>query len=414
MPTESDSRFAPLEAAILTGGQDPHYALGLVKGLNAEGVRVDVVGSNEVDMPEFHCSPMINFLNLRGDQRGSAAFSEKAFRVAKYYGRLARYAAVAKPKVFHVLWNNKFESIDRTALLLHYKLMGKKLAFTAHNVNTAARDGHDSTFNRATLRAQYHLVDHIFVHTQKMMRELIGSYGVKEDSISVIPYGINNSVPNTPLTSVEAKERLGLRRDDKTILFFGAIAPYKGLELLISAFERLLTTEQNFKLIIAGKPKASSGEYFKSLQARLSSEALSGRVLQRIEFICDADTEIYFKAADVAAMPYTEIFQSGILFLALSFGTPVVATDVGSFRDDVLDGETGYLCQPNNPEDLAAKIKQCFDSPLYRDASGTRLKIREFASSRHSWETVSKMTREVYSRLLSEKTQKAVVDPARV
>jgi glycosyltransferase involved in cell wall biosynthesis len=414
MPTETSTRYAPLEVSVLTGGQDPHYALGLVKGLNGEGVRVDVIGSNEVDLPEFHDSPLVNFLNLRGDQGSSASFSEKALRVAKYYGRLTHYAAVAKPKVFHILWNNKFELIDRTALLLHYKLMGKKVAFTAHNVNTAARDNHDSAFNRSTLRAQYHLVDHIFVHTQKMKRELIDSFNVNEANVTVIPYGINNAVPDTALTSTEAKERLGLSGDDKAVLFFGAIAPYKGLDLLVSAFEKLLTTDQSYKLIIAGKPKPGAGDYFKSLQTRLSSEALRNRVLQRIEFIPDADTETYFKAADVAAMPYTEIFQSGILFLALSFGTPVVATDVGSFRDDVVDGQTGYLCQPNNPADLGAKIKQCFESALYRDSSVTRLQIREFVNSRHSWETVSKMTREVYGRLLSGDARKVVIDPARV
>ena len=51
---------------------------------------------------------------------------------------------------------------------------------------------------------------------------------MKADRVTVIPFGINNSVPNTRLTPSEARERLGIRADERTILFFGNIAPYKG------------------------------------------------------------------------------------------------------------------------------------------------------------------------------------------
>ena len=58
--------------------------------------------------------------------------------------------------------------------------------------------------------------------------------------MSVIPFGINNTVPNTSLSSAEAKRQLGVSSSDKTMLFFGNIAPYKGLEYLIAAFTELL------------------------------------------------------------------------------------------------------------------------------------------------------------------------------
>ena len=58
--------------------------------------------------------------------------------------------------------------------------------------------------------------------------------------ITVIPFGINNAVPNTSLTPGEAKQRLGIRESERTILFFGNITPYKGLEYLIAAFRQIL------------------------------------------------------------------------------------------------------------------------------------------------------------------------------
>ena len=83
-----------------------------------------------------------------------------------------------------------------------------------------------------TLKAQYRLCDRVFVHTDKMKQELIDEFGVAETAVTVIPYGINNAVPNTSLTSADAKKHFGIDPDDKTLLAFGNIGPYKGLEYL--------------------------------------------------------------------------------------------------------------------------------------------------------------------------------------
>ena len=79
-----------------------------------------------LDCPEFHDKPGVNFLNLRGDQQPDANIAEKVLRILTYYAKLIRYAATAKPRIFHMLWNNKFEFFDRTLLMLYYKLLGKK------------------------------------------------------------------------------------------------------------------------------------------------------------------------------------------------------------------------------------------------------------------------------------------------
>ena len=74
-----------------------------------------------------------------------------------------------------------------------------------------------------------------------MKGELVAEFDVVEDKISVIPFGINNTVPDTSLSTAEAKRQLGLSQRDRTLLFFGNIAPYKGLEYLIAAFSKLLS-----------------------------------------------------------------------------------------------------------------------------------------------------------------------------
>ncbi|MCU1308152.1 MAG: glycosyltransferase, partial [Acidobacteriaceae bacterium] len=139
----------------------------------------------------------------------------------------------------------------------------------------------------------------------------------------------------------------------------------------------------------------------RNIQQTIGRHSSREQVIQKIEFIPDDQTEFYFKAADVCVLPYTEIFQSGILFLAYTFGLPVIATDVGSFGEDIIEGSTGFVCKPCDPDDLAEAIQGYFDSDLFRNLEHRSQEIRDYALSRHSWEAVSDLTRNVYSELLA-------------
>ena len=389
-----------IDAVLLTGAQDGHYAFGLATALATQGVSLDIIGGDEVDCPAFHDAPRVRFLNLKSKHQGNVSRWRKVARVLAYYAALLRYSATAKPRIFHILWNGRFEIVDRTLLLLFYKLLKKKVVFTAHNVNAGKRDSRDSLFNRITLKIQYHLVDHIFVHTKRMKRELLDDFEVREQNVTVISYGINNAVPETDVTCAQAKQRLGIKSQQKTILFFGHIAPYKGLDLLVEAFQQIMVKDAQYILIVAGQPKKGSERYCDAILRMISSTIDPERVITRIEYIPDEDAEIYFKAADLVVLPYTEIFQSGILFWAFTFGLPVVAADVGSFRDDVVEGRTGYLCKPCDSIDLAATIQKYFDSSLFKQLGVRRKDIRDYVASRHSWDVVGQVTRDVYSQLL--------------
>jgi D-inositol-3-phosphate glycosyltransferase len=398
---ERTGRFpqSEVKVGLLTGGIDRPYVFGLAMALASRGVSLDVIGSDLVDRPELHAPPQLNFLNLRGDLRSNVSHRKKVARVLIYYARLIHYAWVAKPRVFHILWDNKFQLFDRTVLMLYYKVLGKKIAFTAMNVNAGRRDANDSILNRLSLRIQYRLADHIFVHTEKMKCELLQDFGVRNEAATVIPMGINDSVPNTELTPAEAKRRLGIGGREKTILFFGGIQPYKGLEYLVAAFHLIASNHEEYRLIIVGSPM-QSGQYWQEIQEAIEGHPSRGQVIRRLEYVPDSDTELYFKAADVAALPYTEIFQSGVLVLSYSFGLPVIATDVGSFGKDIVEGQTGFVCKPRDPADLARAIETYFGSDLYKQLDVHRQRIRDYTSERNSWDIAGKRTANVYAGLL--------------
>jgi glycosyltransferase involved in cell wall biosynthesis len=370
----------------------------MAAALTSVGITVDFIGSDEVASPELIQNRQVRFLNYR-DQRSDAGLVAKMLRVMAYYWRLIRYAATTEVKIFHVLWNNKFEFFDRTLVMLYYKALGKKIVFTAHNVNAGKRDSNDSRFNRLSLRIQYALSDHIFVHTKAMKTELLADFGVPEEIVSVIPFGVNNTVANTDVSSVESKRRLGLEPSDKAILFFGNIAPYKGLEYLIAAFIKLAAARDDYRLIIAGRVKGPES-YWSDIWEKLDCGGLKDRVIARIEYIPDEETELYFKAADVLVLPYTRIFQSGVLFLAYNFGLPVIAADVGNLNEDIVEGETGFVFKSGDSSDLAVKTEKYFKSELFEELEERRAWIKEYANERFSWSKVATVTRETYLRLL--------------
>lgn len=391
---------AGFEVALLTGGFDRPYAYGLAMALVRKGVCLEVIGSDQVDSPEMHTTPGLRFLNLWPSQPTKRTATGKLSRVLQHYGRLIRYTAVAKPKTFHILWNSKVQIFDRTLLMLYYKAMGKKIALTAHNVNQGRRDGNDSLLNRLTLRMQYQLTDHIFVHTQKMKNELMVEFGVPERAVTVIRHPINDAFPDSCLTPTEAKRQLGLRNSEKAILCFGRIKPYKGIEHLLAAFQKLAERDANYRLIIAGEAQKGNEGYLNQIKRMIPSELERGQIILKAQFIPDEDMELYLKAADVMVLPYNEIFQSGVLFLGYSFGLPVIATDVGSFREEIVEGDTGFICRPCDPADLAKTITTYFASDLYRNLGTRRQEIKDYADVHHSWDAVAELTRNVYAQLL--------------
>lgn len=391
----SDTRVT---VSLLTGGRDPHYALGLLHGLISCGYEVEFIGNDHMQGADIVRNRNVKYYNLRGDQSADAPLLEKIVRVVKYYLRLVKYAYKTDSKLFHILWLNKFTYLDMTLMNVYYKILGKRLIFTAHNINIGERDGNNSILNRLCLKFMYKTVDHIFVHTDKMRQQLAEGFGINTGKITVIPFGINNVMPRSALLPEQARHRLKVNKQEKVLLFFGNIAPYKGLEYLIPALAIIQKKHKAVKLIIAGKIK-NCESYWAEIERLIKVQGLDEYIIKKIDYIPDEEVEVYFKAADVSILPYAYIYQSGVIFLSYSFGLPVVVTDVGSMKEDVIEGKTGFICKAKNADDLAEKINQYYDSNLYRELSSNRGKIIDYANGKYSWKSIAATTGAIYKKL---------------
>ena len=179
-------------------------------------------------------------------------------------------------------------------------------------------------------------------------------------------------------------EKYDERQD--TILFFGRIYAYKGLDFLIKA-EPLISREiDNFRIMIAG-----IGENFKGYE-RLMTDKSRYAIMNK--YIPREEIPRLFGEASVVVLPYIEASQSGVVPLAYEYSKPVVVTNVGSIPEVVEDGVTGYVVQPRDPRQLADRLVRLLKDPGLRKTLGSN--GHEKLLRQMSWEVIARKTAQVY------------------
>ena len=157
----------------------------------------------------------------------------------------------------------------------------------------------------------------------------------------------------------EAERALGLDSKRKTLLFFGLIRKYKGLDILLDAFGGL---PDDYQLLIAGEAYGDFSEYARAIEANPNKE----RIKLFEKYIPDSDVKLYFSAADAVVLPYRSATQSGVGALATHFEVPMIVTDTGSLRRSVEGRGTGMVVDKANPDCVREGIERFFGTPGMR------------------------------------------------
>lgn len=157
----------------------------------------------------------------------------------------------------------------------------------------------------------------------------------------------------------EAERILGLKPGRRNLLFFGLIRDYKGLDILIDAFDRI---EPNYQLIIAGEPYGS----FEKYQRQIDASPGRRRIHVFPKFIANSEVKNYFSAADVTVLPYRSATQSGVSAISYHFDVPMIVTDVGGLKEMIGDTGTGLVSSAATPSFVAKKIEEFFLDPMIK------------------------------------------------
>jgi alpha-maltose-1-phosphate synthase len=236
--------------------------------------------------------------------------------------------------------------------------------------------------HRAYLRQ---IPDAVIVHGERIRVESEELFPWLKSRITSIPHGPLGDTE----TSADSEWEVG------TVLFFGRIEKYKGLSYLMEAASILKKKGVAVKVIIAGRGKdlASHRETIRN-----------NRSFELIErFIEKEETRELFERANVVVLPYTEATQSGIVALAIQYGRPVVATDVGSIGEVVRNGFNGLLVPPRDADMLAEAIESLIMDQDLAKKMGRNAK--ELARTDVSWDAIAPKTIKTYHRALLHKQE---------
>lgn len=184
-------------------------------------------------------------------------------------------------------------------------------------------------------------------------------YGISGDKIDLIPIGIHPLFFHQ-IDQVVARRQLNWLNKKKIILYVGRIEWHKGLGTLIEAMPQVMQHHPDVHLYIVGGARSKTGQQLEAEEYNRLRRLMRQYKLERsVVFLGPKRQDElvhYYSAADVTAIPsYYEPF--GIVPLeSMACGTPVVGSRTGGMKYTIIDGQTGYLAEPQNVKDLASKL----------------------------------------------------------
>lgn len=239
--------------------------------------------------------------------------------------------------------------------LIIARLLGYLTVFTLHNLTPtyplypawADNLGHWTAVN---------LTNRVIVHCQAAKHLLTEHYGRRRD-ISVIQHPNYIDIYPNSITKAAARAKLNVDPDHLVFLFFGGIRPNKGIENLITAFQRI--KDENVQLIISGQPNERTDYYHQILELSKSNVRIQihGRIIPEDEI------QIFMNASDLVVLPFRNILTSSSVMLAMSFARPVVTPAMGCIPEYV-PPSAGVLYDPDDTEGLFNALTHCMSLEL--------------------------------------------------
>jgi glycosyltransferase involved in cell wall biosynthesis len=272
--------------------------------------------------------------------------------------------------LFHVVTPHEWNPI----LGLIIKILKKPLVYTLHDPNH-----HLGTplYMKISERLIRKLSDAIVV-LSKAGREQLIQEGLSSEKVFHIPHG----------TYIFFRKWQQQIEQEKMILFFGRIEPYKGLDNLLDAMPTVFEALPEWKLVIAGSGDISP------YRERINDPRIE--IINK--YIPDEEVARLMQRAGLVVLPYIEATQSGVILVAYAFARPVIATDVGSLKEMVLDGKTGLLIPPNDTRALAKAIRTIASDPFLSGKMGRY--AYEMSEREWNWTKIAQRHLEAYSNVL--------------
>jgi glycosyltransferase involved in cell wall biosynthesis len=357
----------------------PPYDHALCAALAAAGADVELYTSRfaygAVAAPEGYIRHETFY---RTAARVGSARGRRVVKLAEHVPDMLRYRRAARAAdVAHFQW--------LTVQHLDGRLLpeGLPLVLTAHDIlPREPRPG-----QLAAQRRLYGHFEAIVAHSRHGAERLI-ALGLDPARVHVIPHGAFSHLAAAPRPLAEEAP---FETDRPVVLCFGLLRPYKGIELLLEAWEGIEEAE----LWIVGMPRMDVS----GIAARIRALGADSGVRFVPRFIPEGDLPAYFRRADLVVLPYREIDQSGVLFTALAFGKGLLLSDVGGFPE-IAETGAARTFPAGDAAALHGALKDLLDDPATLSKMAEAARVA--AAGEFSWRAVAAQTLELYEELLRE------------
>lgn len=340
------------------------------------------------DEKTFKGQGIVSYDYFKGTTSKERNKLEKAATYISAWNKILSLCKKDKIDILHVQWFI-LSPVD-LYFIKKLKKMGIKLVVTVHDILPFNEKFYDYKSHKKI----YELADKIIVQAKPNIDRINSLFTGISNKVIYIPHG--NFIDHATIISKDkAKDLLGIDKNKKVILFFGQIKKVKGLDVLIKAFNEIIKNDNrdDVLLIIAGKVW---GDDFKVYE-ELINEVDSSKFRCDIKYIPDEQISWYYCSADINVLPYREIYQSGVVHLSYSYEKPVIATNIGSFPEVIINGDTGILVEKDN----YGELKNAIISLIYDDEKMKSMgqKGKKYIQNKFSWDVITKEIEDIYCSL---------------
>ena len=367
------------------GGSFHFYAFGQAIGLVNNGVNVSLYTHNAPANPKISGVKFFTFYKniFKNNFRIISGINWILGTIFSVFH--ARFSGISIFH-FHIFYTNFLVLFN----VLFVKILFGKVVLTVHDVSSFS----NSSNSLIIANMIYKLTDRIITHNQFSKSELVNVNADLSSYISIVPHG--NYIPfiNIQFNKEKSRNQLAIPNNRRVLLFFGMIKKVKGLEVLLSALKGVVKENPDVLLVIAGKPWENDFSLYQNI---IDENNLSDYILLHTKFIQQEDVEHYYCASDLVVLPYTKIYQSGVLMMTLSFERPALVSDLPPLTEIISDNENGFLFKTENMSDLTNKLNSILLDEVLMER--VRFKGVEFIKKKHDWLDIGRQTLQVYQSL---------------
>ncbi len=372
---------------VLYGWESNPYAESTIRALLCHGVKVEYVAREGATWAgnDSNCTLHAVF---PGHRRARSRL-QMLFLEVVALAHVLRLVFKTRPDIIHYQ-SYRMIRLDWILFVL-LKLLGNKIVFTVHDTHSLEASALDTFIFAQTARRS----DLLLVHNSEARKAVAGKWKVSPERIRVIPHGGYDHYYSMLMQKPAARVELGYT-NEFLLLAFGTIRQYKGLDYLLPAVAEARARIPGLRLIIAGRSfdPALSARY----EQQIAELGVADIVRFENRFIRTSEVEVLFTAADLVVLPYVRIDQSGVLFLAYTFGRPVLATATGGLPELVREGVSGFLVPPRDSRALSDGLVKAWDERGRLSEMGSN--ARRLIEEEYTWERQADITVDAYLGLL--------------